>query len=328
MSSTDRQRRRAISGSLALGAAAMAPRAFAQPAWPVKPVRVIAPFPPGGTSDVIGRVIGAKLQEALGQTVIIENRAGAGGSVGTEVAAKATADGYTVLVGNASPISINPLLVKYQYETLRDFAPISLVARSPQLLVVHPSVPVRQLRELIPFVKAQAGKLNYGSSGVGTLAHLAAEQFKNMTGTDMTHVTYKGSILVVQDMVAGNIPIAWSDMAPALPQVKAGKLRALAVTSPRESPLVPGVPPMSAVLPGFDMVNWWGLFVPAGTPAPVIGRMNAELLKIMKMPDVVDRFASLGVEALSSSPEELGAYVKAEIASFAKLIKAANIRAD
>ncbi|MFN7752349.1 MAG: Bug family tripartite tricarboxylate transporter substrate binding protein [Pseudomonadota bacterium] len=328
MSSTDRQRRRAISGSLALGAAAMAPRAFAQPAWPVKPVRVIAPFPPGGTSDVIGRVIGAKLQEALGQTVIIENRAGAGGSVGTEVAAKATADGYTVLVGNASPISINPLLVKYQYETLRDFAPISLVARSPQLLVVHPSVPVRQLRELIPFVKAQAGKLNYGSSGVGTLAHLAAEQFKNMTGTDMTHVTYKGSILVVQDMVAGNIPIAWSDMAPALPQVKAGKLRALAVTSPRESPLVPGVPPMSAVLPGFEMVNWWGLFVPAGTPAPVIGRMNAELLKIMKMPDVVDRFASLGVEALSSSPEELGAYVKAEIASFAKLIKAANIRAD
>jgi len=273
-------------------------------------------------------VIGAKLQEALGQTVIIENRAGAGGSVGTEVAAKATADGYTVLVGNASPISINPLLVKYQYETLRDFAPISLVARSPQLLVVHPSVPVRQLRELIPFVKAQAGKLNYGSSGVGTLAHLAAEQFKNMTGTDMTHVTYKGSILVVQDMVAGNIPIAWSDMAPALPQVKAGKLRALAVTSPRESPLVPGVPPMSAVLPGFEMVNWWGLFVPAGTPAPVIGRMNAELLKIMKMPDVVDRFASLGVEALSSSPEELGAYVKAEIASFAKLIKAANIRAD
>jgi tripartite-type tricarboxylate transporter receptor subunit TctC len=328
MSSTDRQRRRAISGSLALGAAVMAPRAFAQPAWPVKPVRVIAPFPPGGTSDVIGRVIGAKLQEALGQTVIIENRAGAGGSVGTEVAAKATADGYTVLVGNASPISINPLLVKYQYETLRDFAPISLVARSPQLLVVHPSVPVRQLRELIPFVKAQAGKLNYGSSGVGTLAHLAAEQFKNMTGTDMTHVTYKGSILVVQDMVAGNIPIAWSDMAPALPQVKAGKLRALAVTSPRESPLVPGVPPMSAVLPGFEMVNWWGLFVPAGTPAPVIGRMNAELLKIMKMPDVVDRFASLGVEALSSSPEELGAYVKAEIASFAKLIKAANIRAD
>lgn len=328
MSLTDRQRRRAISGSLALGAAALAPGAFAQPAWPVKPVRVIAPFPPGGTSDVIGRVIGAKLQEALGQTVLIENRAGAGGSVGTEVAAKATADGYTVLVGNASPISINPLLVKYQYDTLRDFAPISLVARSPQLLVVHPSVPVRQLRELIPFVKAQAGKLNYGSSGVGTLAHLAAEQFKNMTGTDMTHVTYKGSILVVQDMVAGNIPIAWSDMAPALPQVKAGKLRALAVTSPRESPLVPGVPPMSAVLPGFDMVNWWGLFVPAGTPAPVISRMNGELLKIMKMPDVVERFASLGVEALSSSPEELGAYVKAEIASFAKLIKAANIRAD
>jgi len=160
MSLTDRQRRRAISGSLALGAAALAPGAFAQPAWPVKPVRVIAPFPPGGTSDVIGRVIGAKLQEALGQTVLIENRAGAGGSVGTEVAAKATADGYTVLVGNASPISINPLLVKYQYDTLRDFAPISLVARSPQLLVVHPSVPVRQLRELIPFVKAQAGKLN------------------------------------------------------------------------------------------------------------------------------------------------------------------------
>ncbi|MBC7780371.1 MAG: tripartite tricarboxylate transporter substrate binding protein [Proteobacteria bacterium] len=304
---------------------------FAQsqtPAYPVKPIRMIAPFPPGGTSDVIGRIVGAKLQEVLGQTVLVENRAGAGGSLGTEVAARANPDGYTILVGNASPISINPLLVKYQYETLRDFAPVTMVARSPQLLVVHPSFPVKHIKELIPYIKANNGKVNYGSSGIGTLAHLAAEQFKNSTSTDMTHITYKGSILVVQDMVGGNVPLAWSDMAPALPQVKAGKLRALAVTSAKPSPLVPDVPTMSEVLPGFDMVNWWGLFVPAGTPRPIITRLNGELLKIMKSPDVVDRFAGLGVEALSSTPEELMTLVKNEIGSFGKLIKAANIKAD
>ena len=317
-------------GAVVFGAAALmlvSAESRAQ-AWPAKPIRMIAPFPPGGTSDVIGRVVGAKLQEVLGQNVLVENRAGAGGSLGTEVAARAPADGYTILVGNASPISINPLLVKYQYETLRDFASITLVARSPQLLVVHPTVPVRNVKELIPFIRANSGKVNYGSSGIGTLAHLAAEQFKTMTKTDITHITYKGSILVVLDMVAGNIPLAWSDMAPALTQVKAGKLRAVAVTSAKPSPLLPDVPTMASVLPGFDMVNWWGLFVPAGTPQPVIGRLNSELVKIMRSTDVVDRFAGLGVESLSSTPEELTALVKAEIASFGTLIRAATIKAD
>ncbi|MEI6317753.1 MAG: tripartite tricarboxylate transporter substrate binding protein [Pseudomonadota bacterium] len=317
-------------GAVALGAVTFmlgAAESRAQ-AWPVKPVRMIAPFPPGGTSDVIGRVVGAKLQEVLGQNVLVENRAGAGGSLGTEVAARAPADGYTILVGNASPISINPLLVKYQYDTLRDFASVTLVARSPQLLVVHPTLPIKTVKDLIPFMKANSGKVNYGSSGIGTLAHLAAEQFKTMTKTDITHITYKGSILVVLDMVAGNIPLAWSDMAPALTQVKAGKLRAVAVTSAKPSPLLPDVPTMASVLPGFDMVNWWGLFVPAGTPQPVIGRLNSELVKIMRSADVVDRFAGLGVESLSSTPEELTALVKAEIASFGNLIRAANIKAD
>jgi tripartite-type tricarboxylate transporter receptor subunit TctC len=317
-------------GAVALGAVTVmlgAAESRAQ-AWPVKPIRMIAPFPPGGTSDVIGRVVGAKLQEVLGQNVLVENRAGAGGSLGTEVAARAPADGYTILVGNASPISINPLLVKYQYDTLRDFASVTLVARSPQLLVVHPTLPIKTVKDLIPFMKANSGKVNYGSSGIGTLAHLAAEQFKTMTKTDITHITYKGSILVVLDMVAGNIPLAWSDMAPALTQVKAGKLRAVAVTSAKPSPLLPDVPTMASVLPGFDMVNWWGLFVPAGTPQPVIGRLNSELVKIMRSADVVDRFAGLGVESLSSTPEELTALVKAEITSFGNLIRAANIKAD
>jgi tripartite-type tricarboxylate transporter receptor subunit TctC len=317
-------------GAVALGAVTVmlgAAESRAQ-AWPVKPIRMIAPFPPGGTSDVIGRVVGAKLQEVLGQNVLVENRAGAGGSLGTEVAARAPADGYTILVGNASPISINPLLVKYQYDTLRDFASVTLVARSPQLLVVHPTLPIKTVKDLIPFMKANSGKVNYGSSGIGTLAHLAAEQFKTMTKTDITHITYKGSILVVLDMVAGNIPLAWSDMAPALTQVKAGKLRAVAVTSAKPSPLLPDVPTMASVLPGFDMVNWWGLFVPAGTPQPVIGRLNSELVKIMRSADVVDRFAGLGVESLSSTPEELTALVKAEITSFGNLIKAAGIKAD
>jgi len=314
--------------ALAAGTFALGMSQVRAQAWPAKSIRMIAPFPPGGTSDVIGRVIGAKLQEVLGQTVLVDNRPGAGGSVGTEIAARTAPDGYTILVGNASPISINPLLVKYQYDTLRDFAPIALVARSPQLLVVHPSFPVKHIKELIPFIRANSGKVNYGSSGIGTLAHLAAEQFKNSTKTDIVQITYKGSILVVQDMVAGNIPLAWSDMAPALPQAKAGKLRALAVTSARPSPLLPDVPTMASVLPGFDMVNWWGLFVPAGTPQPIIGRLNAELVKIMKSPDVIERFATIGVEALSSTPEELNALVKAEIESFGKLIKAANIKAE
>jgi len=314
--------------ALAAGTFALGMSQVRAQAWPAKSIRMIAPFPPGGTSDVIGRVIGAKLQEVLGQTVLVDNRPGAGGSVGTEIAARTAPDGYTILVGNASPISINPLLVKYQYDTLRDFAPIALVARSPQLLVVHPSFPVKHIKELIPFIRANSGKVNYGSSGIGTLAHLAAEQFKNWTKTDIVQITYKGSILVVQDMVAGNIPLAWSDMAPALPQAKAGKLRALAVTSARPSPLLPDVPTMASVLPGFDMVNWWGLFVPAGTPQPIIGRLNAELVKIMKSPDVIERFATIGVEALSSTPEELNALVKAEIESFGKLIKAANIKAE
>lgn len=323
------QRRRLVVASAAAGLGAALPLAApAQTAWPSKPIRIIAPFPPGGTSDLIGRVVGARLQEALGQTVLVENRPGAGGSVGTEIAAKAAPDGYTILVGNASPISINPLLIKQQYDALRDFLPISLVARAPQLLVVHPSVPVKHVKELIPFIRAQKGGINYGSSGIGTLAHLAAEQFRFMTKTDMTHVIYKGSILVVQDIVAGHIPISWADMAPALPQVKAGKLRALAVTSSGPSPLVPGVPPMNEILPGFEMVSWWGLFVPAGTPVPVVQRLSAELVKIMKMADLVDRFTSLGVEALWSSPEELGTHVKNEIAAFGKLIKAANIKAD
>jgi len=313
---------------LAAGTFALGMSEVRAQAWPAKSIRMIAPFPPGGTSDVIGRVVGAKLQEVLGQTVLVDNRPGAGGSVGTEIAARTAPDGYTILVGNASPISINPLLVKYQYDTLRDFAPIALVARSPQLLVVHPSFPVKHIKELIPFIRANSGKVNYGSSGIGTLAHLAAEQFKNSTKTDIVHITYKGSILVVQDMVARNIPLAWSDMAPALPQAKAGKLRALAVTSARPSPLLPDVPTMASVLPGFDMVNWWGLFVPAGTPQPIIGRLNAELVKIMKSPDVIERFATIGVEALSSTPEELNALVKAEIESFGKLIKAANIKAE
>jgi len=314
--------------ALAAGTFALGMSQVRAQAWPAKSIRMIAPFPPGGTSDVIGRVIGAKLQEVLGQTVLVDNRPGAGGSVGTEIAARTAPDGYTILVGNASPISINPLLVKYQYDTLRDFAPIALVARSPQLLVVHPSFPVKHIKELIPFIRANSGKVNYGSSGIGTLAHLAAEQFKNWTKTDIVQITYKGSILVVQDMVAGNIPLAWSDMAPALPQAKAGKLRALAVTSAKPSPLLPDVPTMASVLPGFDMVNWWGLFVPAGTPQPIIGRLNAELVKIMKSPDVIERFATIGVEALSSTPEELNALVKAEIESFGKLIKAANIKAE
>jgi tripartite-type tricarboxylate transporter receptor subunit TctC len=304
--------------------------AFAQTArdFPVKPIRMIVPFPPAGSSDIIARITGQKMTEAWGQPVLIDSRPGAGGSLGTEIAAKAPADGYTILVGNAAPISTNPLLIKVSYDSLRDFAPVTLVARAPQLVVVHPSVPVKTVKELIAYAKAQSGKVNYGTSGVGTIAHLATEMFKNMTGSDMAHVSYKGMPLTMNALVAGEVQVVFADMAPGLAQVKAGRARPIATTGAKPSPLLPDIPTVGEVLPGFDIVNWWGLFVPARTPEPIIARMNETLVKALRSAEVRDKFASLGVDAESSTPGELLEMVKSEMRSFGALIKAQNIRAQ
>ncbi|MCE2947969.1 MAG: tripartite tricarboxylate transporter substrate binding protein [bacterium] len=298
------------------------------PAFPVKPIRMIVPFPPAGSSDIIARIMGQKMTEAWGQPVLVDSRPGAGGSLGAEIASKTPPDGYTVFVGNAAPISTNPLLIKVNYDSLRDFAPVTLVARAPQLVVVHPSVPVKSIKELVAWVKAEGGKVDYGSSGIGTIAHLATEMFKSMTGTDMAHIAYKGMPLTMNALVASEVKVVFSDMAPAMVQVKAGKLRPLAVTSGQRFPLLPDMPTVSEVLPGFDIANWWGLFVTAGTPAPIIAQMNTTLVKALQSPEVRDKFAGLGVEAVSSTPAELAALVKSEMASFGALIKSQNIRAQ
>jgi tripartite-type tricarboxylate transporter receptor subunit TctC len=296
--------------------------------FPNKPIRMIVPFPPGGSSDIIARVTGQRLTEAWGQPVTVDSRPGAGGSLGAEIAARTPPDGYTLLVGNAAPISSNPLLIKVQYDSLRDFAPITLVARAPQLVVVHPSLPVRNVKELISFVRAQKGKIDYGTSGVGTIAHLATEMFKNMTGVEMTHITYKGMALTVNALAAGEIPIVFSDMAPGMVQLKAGKVRAIATTGLQRSSLLPDLPAVSETLPGFNLVNWWGLFAPAKTPAPIVSRISETVVKGLQTPDVRERFAGLGVEVATSTPEEMLNMVKTEMASFAALIKAQNIRSE
>jgi tripartite-type tricarboxylate transporter receptor subunit TctC len=302
----------------------------AEPGYPTKPVRMIAPYPPGGTSDIIARIIGQKLFDAWGQQIVVDNRAGANGGIGCELAAKSPADGYTLLVGNMTPIAANPSLYrKLGYDSLRDFAGVTLVAAGPNVLVVNPSLPVKSVQDLIAYAKANPGKLNFGSGGAGSPAHLAGEMFKTLTGVVMTHVPYKGTVLSVNDLIAGQVQLVFSDAPPAVPHVKSGKLRALAVTGAKRTPLLPELPTVAeAGVPGFALDNWWGILVPAGTPKPIVNRINADIVKAMQMNDVKERFANLGVEAIYSTPVAFDAYIKAEIAKLAKIIQASGARAD
>ncbi len=297
--------------------------------YPAKPIRLIAPFPAGGTSDTIARTIGQKLAEAWKQSVVIDNRGGVAGIIGTEMAAHAPADGYTALVANVTPVAINGSLYKsLPYNSVRDFAPVTLVAAGPNIVVVNPSVPAKTIKELVVLAKSGV-KIDYGSSGAGSISHLAAEMFKNMTGTQMLHVPYKGSALIINDLLGGQIQISFSDMPVALPHVKAGKLRALAVTGAKSTPLVPGVPSMAeAGVPGYAIDSWWGLLVPAGTPKEIAAKLNAETVRVLHLPDVNERFASLGVEAIPGTQEQFAQTINVEIAKYAKLIKDVGIRIE
>ncbi len=297
--------------------------------YPAKPIRLIAPFPAGGTSDTIARTIGQKLAEAWKQSVVIDNRGGVAGIIGTEMAAHAPADGYTALVANVTPVAINGSLYKsLPYNSVRDFAPVTLVAAGPNIVVVNPSVPAKTIKELVVLAKSGV-KIDYGSSGAGSISHLAAEMFKNMTGTRMLHVPYKGSALIINDLLGGQIQISFSDMPVALPHVKAGKLRALAVTGAKSTPLVPGVPSMAeAGVPGYAIDSWWGLLVPAGTPKEIAAKLNAETVRVLHLPDVNERFASLGVEAIPGTQEQFAQTINVEIAKYSKLIKDVGIRIE
>ena len=309
----------------ALGIALAHSAAFGQ-TYPTKPLRMIVPFPPGGTSDVIGRTLGQKLSEAWGQNVIVDNRSGVAGSIGVAALAKSPPDGYTLVVGNVGPVAVNPSIYKsVGYDPIRDFTPITLAVTAPQIVVVHPSVPAKNFREFTALVKRH-GKINYGSSGPGSISHLAAELYKRMTKANMLHVPYKGSALITIAALAGEVDVVFSDMAVVLPHVQAGKLRALAVTSLKPTPLVPGVPSMAeSGVPGFEMTSWWGVLGPAGLPQAITAQLNKELGRILQQGDVKKGFAVLGVDATTSTPEEFGSLIKAEVAKYDKLITAIGI---
>ena len=305
----------------------LAPSLAAGQAYPAKAIRVVVPFPPGGTSDIIGRTLGQRLSEAWKQPVIMDNRAGVAGSIGAALAAKSPPDGYTLLVGNVGPVAINNQIYKaVGYDSLKDFTPITLAVTAPQLVVVHPSVPAKTFREFNALVKKHSGKINYGSSGPGSISMLSAELYKRMTKTDILHVPFKGSALITIAAISGEVDVVFSDMAVILPHVQAGRLRALAVTGPKPTPLVPGVPTVSeSGVPGFNMTSWWGMFGPAGLPQPIVTRLNTELTRILRTADVQKIFATLGVDAATSTPEELAALVRSEVPKYAKLIQEIGI---
>ena len=297
--------------------------------YPSKPVRLIVTYPPAGSSDLMARILGQKLSALWGQPVIVENKAGAAGSIGMEYAAHQAPDGYSFVIGNLGPTVVNPILSKVPFDVERDFVPVSLIATGPNILVVNPNTPTTTLGELIAYARANPGKLNFGSGGSGSVAHLSGEMFKSLAHVDIVHVPYKGGILSVNDLLAGHVQIVFSDALPVMQHIRAGTLRALAVTSPERSPLAPEIPTcVESGLPGLVAVNWWGVLLPAGTPKVIADKFRADLVKVMQDPDVKEKFAMLGVDAMSGTPEQFGAYIKAETAKYSKLIKEANIHAE
>ena len=297
--------------------------------YPSKPIRFIVPFPPGGGNDIVGRIVAQKLAEGFALTVVVDNRGGAGGTVGTEMAAKAPADGYTLLINNISLAVNATLFQKLPYDTLKDLAPVTLVGRQPNILVVHPSVPAKSMRELLALARAKPRQINYGSGGIGTASHLATELLKLMAKIDMVHVPYKGLGPALIDLMGGQIQVIISTMASALPQVRAGKLRPLAVTTAKRSDFFPQVPTMSeAGVRGYEFNTWYGLLVPAGTPQPIIDRLNKEMAKALDSAAVREQFASQGLEAEHTSPEEFGAYLKSEVEKWAKVVKASGAKPE
>lgn len=321
-----RNQRRYLVPALAACAVASTTGADAQ-TWPARPIRMIVPFATGGGTDIQARLFSAKLQPALG-TVIVDNRPGGGGNIGAELVAKAPPDGHTVLFQSASLAVNQTLYRKLNYSAVRDLAPVLLVSSTPLVLVVHPSVPVKSVKDLVTLAKAKPDKLNYASTSSGTTSHLAAELFKTMIGARITHIPYKGSGPAVTALMGGEIDMLFSPMPPTVPQVNAGRIRALAVTTLKRSPVMPDVPTMNDTLKGFESDNWYGMFFPAGTPREIINRFHAEMSKVLKDADVRAMMAKEGAEPRGGSPDEFGAYFKSEVEKYAKVIKAAGAQVD
>jgi tripartite-type tricarboxylate transporter receptor subunit TctC len=297
--------------------------------YPAKPLRMILPFPPGGPTDVLGRVVGQKLGEALGQPVVVDNRPGAGGNVGTEYASKQPADGYTLALISPA-LAISPSLYrKLGYDAVRDFTPVALVAQIPNALLVHPSVPAKTLKEFVQLARANPGKLNFGSGGLGTGQHLAGEMLNVLEQVKMVHVPYKGSNQAMLGMIGGQIDMIVIGTPTAVPQVQAGRVRALAILAPERLPALPALPTAKdAGYPGFQVLSWYGVVAPAGTPREIVARLNGELTRIMKSADGRERMTGAGFDPMTSTPEYFAEFLQAEIARYAKIIKASGIQPE
>jgi tripartite-type tricarboxylate transporter receptor subunit TctC len=296
--------------------------------YPAKPIRIVVGFPPGGGNDIIARLVGAKMQETWGQPVVIDNKPGANSIIAAEFVAKSAPDGYTLLVNATGGMSVNPVLyAKLPYDSLKDFVPISMVGSFPLVLVVHPSVPANSVQELVAYAKANPGKLNYSSGS--TAFQVASEMFKQMTGTDLRHIPYKGSAASITAVIAGDVQMTIVDTPPLVPQIRAGKVRALAVTSANRSAAMSELPTIAeSGVPGYEMVLWIGVFAPAGTPRDVAAKLNAEVVRIVRLSDIREKLDAMGVEPLGNTSEQMVEWIRREIARYGPVVKAANIKAD
>jgi len=314
---------------VAATAAVATTTATAEPNWPVKPVKILFGFPPASATDVIARAVGQKLSERWRQPVIIDNRPGAGGNLGSELAARAPADGYTIFFGTVANAISASLYSKLNYDYLKDFTPVTLVATTPLVLVAPPSLPVKDVKGLIDHAKTNPGKLNFGSGGVGTSNHLAGELFKSATGTQLIHVPYKGTPAAYTDLMSGQISLMWDNIVAVTPHVKSGKLKALAVTSAARSPSLPDTPTMAeSGLPGFEAVSWIGALVPTGTPKEIVDKIHTDLVEVLRMPDLKEQLAASGAVVVGNTPEQFAAWNRDEIAKWAKAVHVSGAKVE
>jgi tripartite-type tricarboxylate transporter receptor subunit TctC len=304
--------------------------AWAQPAYPAKTVRLVVPFTPGGSTDILGRVVAQKLTEAWGQQVVVDNRPGAGGTIGVELVAKAPPDGYTLVMGHIGTFGVNPSLYpKLAYDAVKDFAPVSLVALVPNMLAVHPSMPVKSVKEFLAFSRARPGQLNYGSGGNGSAAHLAVEYLKLAAKLDIVHIPYKGTAPMITDLIGGQLSLTITGVPPLLQHVRGGRLRALGVATTKRIALLPDLPTIAeAGVPGFEATQWYGVLAPAATPKDIVAKIHGEIVKFLKRPDTAEKMSGEGAEPVGSSPAEFGEHIRAEIQRWAKVIKASGARAE
>ena len=322
--------RRTLLASLAVAAAGALPLGALAQNFPTKPITIIVPFSAGGTTDILARIVGQGLTTELGQSVVVDNKPGAGGNIGGSLAAKATADGYTLFMGTVGTHAINQSLYKKMpFDPVKDFAPLSRVATVPNLLVAHPSQPFKTVKEMIAYAKANPGKITFGSPGSGASPHVAGELFKSMTGTDLLHIPYKGSAPAMTDLLGGQTSVMFDNMPSAIQHVRSGKLRPIAVTTAKRSPELPDVPTIAeAGVPGYEATSWFGMFAPAGTPKPVLDKLHAALIKVLNQADVKKKIAEQGGDVVAETPAQFAAFIQAESVKWGKVVKESGATAD